>query len=231
MRESYGEVILKKGFILYHTTNKIFSYKSINEFPMLFCTFHPLEWYYKEEYITFIKLKRDISLFFMIEFSEKLNILSCLSKFTNNNIELLKITHTQSQLLYYYNELINNNFDGWFNSNSIDKSFIEVGLLNDNNIFEIVKTEKLKKDWRRQNNANNIVTQKKWGIKYPINSLINPIIFRLNKRYEESIKKYIDKSVNNKFYPIYSLQILLTNAELYYHEGDVKNIIWNVYNF
>ena len=146
MRESYGEVILKKDFILYHTTNEIFSNKSIDKFPMLFCTFHPSEWYYREEYITIIKLKRDISLFFMIDFSEKSTIYSCLPKFTNNNIELLKITHTKNQLLYYYNELINNNFDGWFNSNSIDKSFIEVGLLNNNNIFEVLKTEKLKKD-------------------------------------------------------------------------------------
>jgi hypothetical protein len=50
MKELYGEVILKKGFILYHTTNEIFSNKPMNEFPMLFCTFHPSEWYYKEEY-------------------------------------------------------------------------------------------------------------------------------------------------------------------------------------
>jgi hypothetical protein len=198
---------------------------------MLFCTFHPSEWYYREEYITIIKLKRDISLFFMIDFSEKSTIFSYLPKFTKNNIELLKITHTKRQLLYYYNELINNNFDGWFNSNSINKSFIEIGLLNNNNIFEIIKIEKLKKDWTRHNNANNIITQKKWETKYPIFSLNNPIIFKLNKRYEEHIKKYIENSINNKFYKIYTFQILLTNAEIYYHDGNIKNIIWNIYNF
>jgi hypothetical protein len=231
MIEYYGEVILKEDFILYHTSNEIFINKSVNKYPMLFCTFHPSEWYYKEEYITFIRLKKDISLFFMIDFSEESIPFSCLPIFTNNKIHLLKINHTQNQLSYYFNKLKNNNFDGWFNSNCIDKSFIEVALLNDNNIFEIIKTEKLIKDWTRQNNVNNIMTQKKWGDKYPISSLYSPIIFKLNKRYEDHIKKYIENSINSKFYPRNSFQILLKNAEIYYHIGSNENIIWYVNNF
>jgi len=58
MIKNYGEVIIKKASILYHTTNEIFTYKSFESNPMLFCTFHPSEWYYGEEYITFISLKK-----------------------------------------------------------------------------------------------------------------------------------------------------------------------------
>jgi hypothetical protein len=141
------------------------------------------------------------------------------------------MTHTKNQLSYYYTELINNNFDGWFNSNSIDKSFVEIGLINDNNIFEVVKTEKLIKDWSRHNNANNIVTQKKWGTNYPIFSIKIPVIFKLNEFYKNHIKNYIENSINNKFFLKFSFQVLLLNAELYYHKGDVKNIIWNIHNF
>ena len=140
---------------------------------------------------------------------------SYLPIFTNLSIHLHKINHTNSQLLFYHNELKNNNFDGWFNSNVIDKTYLEVALLNDNDSFEVVKTERLKKDWSRENNANNIVIQKKWGDKYPIFSLNIPVIFKLNNRYEKSIKKY---------YPKCCLQILLQNALIEYHDGEFKNI-------
>ena len=58
MINSYGEIIFKKGSIIYHTSNEIFSLKNDDEYPMLFCTLHPSEWYYGEEYITFLSLKK-----------------------------------------------------------------------------------------------------------------------------------------------------------------------------
>ena len=226
MRESYGEVILKKDFILYHTSDNVFKNKP--KHLMLFCTFHPSEWFYGEDFITTIKLKKDVSLFFMIDFDYSITLSSYLPIFTNLSIHLHKINHTNSQLLFYHNELKNNNFDGWFNSNVIDKTYLEVALLNDSDSFEVVKTERLKKDWSRENNANNIVTLKKWGVKYPMFSLNIPVIFKLNKRYEKSIKKYIKTSINNKFYPKCCFQILLQNAFIKYHKGEFKNIVWNV---
>ena len=226
MIESYGEVILKKGTILYHTSNEIFSYKP--EYPMIFCTFHPSEWYYNEEYVTFISLKKDVSLFFMIDFSNNSKPYSSLPKITNNYIHLLKMNHTLEQLLYYSNELKNNHFDGWFNSNVIDKNFIEVALINDSNIFEVLKTNKLIKDWSRQNNANNIITQKKWGTNYKIE---NDVIFNLNNRYKEHIEKYIENAINNKFHLRFTFQILLLNGKIYYHDKCSKELKWNISNF
>jgi len=71
MKRSYGEVIVKKGSILYHTSDEPFEIKDQNDKPMLFCTFHPSEWDVMNEYATFIKLKKDISLLFMIESFKK----------------------------------------------------------------------------------------------------------------------------------------------------------------
>jgi hypothetical protein len=74
MVKSYGEVILKKDFILYHTSDNIFLNKP--KHPMLFCTFHPSEWFYGEDFITTIKLKKDVSLFFMIDFDYSITLSS-----------------------------------------------------------------------------------------------------------------------------------------------------------
>jgi len=37
LRNIYGEMIIKKDSILYHTSDNLFEYKSNNEKPMLFC--------------------------------------------------------------------------------------------------------------------------------------------------------------------------------------------------
>jgi hypothetical protein len=44
MKKSYGEVILKGGSILYHTSDEPFELKGSTIKPMLFLTFHPSEW-------------------------------------------------------------------------------------------------------------------------------------------------------------------------------------------
>jgi hypothetical protein len=72
LREIYGEMKLKKGSILYHTSDDFFQI-NYNK-PMLFCTFHPSEWDIINEYVTYIKIKKDISLLFMIESCNKARI-------------------------------------------------------------------------------------------------------------------------------------------------------------
>ncbi len=65
--KKYGSMILKKGSILYHVSNdKEFDTKNSRQKPFLFCTFHPSEWFgYK--YVHFIKLQKDVRLFFMVK--------------------------------------------------------------------------------------------------------------------------------------------------------------------
>ena len=140
MIKSYGKVIIPKESILYHTSDELFDFKNKNDKPMLFCTFHPSEWDSMNEYVTFIKLKKDVSLLFMINECKKAKIFSSLNLFTNHpNLNLAK--KDEKQLFCYVNELIKENLDGWISSIE-NKTSIEVSLINDSNIFEPIKTEK-----------------------------------------------------------------------------------------
>ena len=48
LKKSYGVMKIKEGSILYHASDKKFKYNTNK--PMLFCTFHPSEWYSKYIY-------------------------------------------------------------------------------------------------------------------------------------------------------------------------------------
>lgn len=218
MKNIYGEVIIKKNSILYHTSEEIFSYKNYTEKPMLFCTFHPSEWDGINDYVTFIKLKRDISLLFMIEKFKKKYIFSSLSSFINNKNENLAKKYN-SNLYCFVNELKHENFDGWFTSIE-NKSTVEVSLINNLDLFETIKTEELRRNWRNANNLNNIITIKNWGKKYPICSIKKNIIFKLNERYKKMIEDYINYGVESNFPYDNVLNIIFDNAEFYYSKYD-----------
>jgi hypothetical protein len=218
MKNIYGEVIIKKNSILYHTSEEIFSYKNYTEKPMLFCTFHPSEWDRINDYVTFIKLKRDISLLFMIEKFKKKYIFSSLSSFINNKNENLAKKYN-SNLYCFVNELKHENFDGWFTSIE-NKSTVEVSLINNLDLFETIKTEELKRNWRNANNLNNIITIKNWGNKYPICSIKKNIIFKLNERYKKIIEDYINYGLKSDFPYDNVLNIIFDNAEFYYSKYD-----------
>ena len=81
LRNTYDEMIIKKGSILYHTTDYLFEYKNNTVKPMLFCTFHPSEYIgdnYK--YVNFVNIKKDISLLFMIDCIGRTHIFSSLEQ-------------------------------------------------------------------------------------------------------------------------------------------------------
>jgi hypothetical protein len=220
MKNIYGEVIIKKNSILYHTSEEIFSYKNYTEKPMLFCTFHPSEWDGINDYVTFIKLKRDISLLFMIEKFKKKYIFSSLSSFINNKNENLAKKYN-SNLYCFVNELKHENFDGWFTSIE-NKSTVEVSLINNLDLFETIKTEELRRNWRNANNLNNIITIKNWGKKYPICSIKKNIIFKLNERYKKMIEDYINYGLKSDFPYDNVLNIIFDNAEFYYSKYESK---------
>ena len=104
IKTSYGKVKLKKDSIIYHTRDEKFTYKDKNVKAMLFCTFHPSEWDVLNKYVTFIKLKKDISLLFMVEGFNNARIYSSLNLITDHpNLNLAK--KYNNNLLCYVNEL------------------------------------------------------------------------------------------------------------------------------
>ena len=66
--KKFGIIILKKNSILYHTSdNKYLNLIDINK-PLLFCSFHPIDYEgYNTKYVHIIRLKKDIKLFFMVD--------------------------------------------------------------------------------------------------------------------------------------------------------------------
>ena len=58
LREEYGEMIIKKDSILYHTSDDLFTYQNNIDKPMLFCTFHPSEYTGDNKYVHYIKIKK-----------------------------------------------------------------------------------------------------------------------------------------------------------------------------
>ena len=215
LKKYYGEVILKKDLILYHTSEELFNYRDDKSF--LFCTFHPSEWDGINDYVSFIKLKKDVNLLFMIESFRKTFIFSSLHKFiTSPNENLAK--KNDNNLKCFVEELRKENFDGWFSSIE-NKSSVEVALLNDINLFEVIKIEKLRRNWRNGNYLNNKISIKNWGFKYKIYTLDLPVIFNINERFKNFINDYIKYNENSNFPNEFILQVIFNNAIINYHKS------------
>ena len=225
LKNLYGKVILQKDSILYHTSEEIFNNKL--EKPMLFCTFHPSEYDGINDYVTYIKLKKNITLLFMIENFRKTFIFSSLNLFSNHsNLNLAK--KNDNNLKSYVKELKKENFDGWFTSIE-NKGSIEVSMINDNSLFEIIKTEEFTRNWRNGNNLNNFITTKNWGKKYPICSIEYPLTFKINNKFKQLLEDYINFGLKSKFPYEHVFQVILENAKIYYHESNFDGkITWKI---
>ncbi len=227
MRNNFGEVIIKKDSILYRTTdNKNFMYNESK--PMLFCTFHPSE-YTLKEYMSFIKLKRDVSLFFMIKDIKDNNIISLLPDLVDKRNDDIKIKNKKTilyknkieNLACFCNELKKENFDGWFTSIE-DFQQIEVALINENSLYEIVKTETINENnWKNSINNYINININNCNLNNNINNSDNEN-YRKIMRIEKKNKK-ITRLRTNKYwgkkYPICSsIYPLYFNINIKYKE-------------
>jgi hypothetical protein len=222
LRNVYGEMILKKGCVLYHTSDEPFSYRA--DKPMLFCTFHPSEWEGINEYVTRIVLKKDISLLFMVDGFKKTHIYSSLGTLIQrpeNNLAKMN----DNNLVCYSQKLKEEAFDGWFTSIE-GKSAVEVALLNDSRIFDFIPSEELNRNWRNSNNFNNVITVKNWGEKYPLCTVRNPAVLNIHERFKPLIDSYIDYGSRSKFPNDHTFQVVLSNATVRYHSGPIVFISW-----
>jgi hypothetical protein len=222
LKEIYGEVIIPKDSILYHTTDK--DYNKNKKTPFLFCTFHPSDWYELNEYVLKIKLKRDIRVLFMIKDFRKMQINSSLNELLNNKDYLSKLKNEKKECFKDY--LLKEDFDGWFSSIE-NRTNVEVALINHNNSYEIVSVENLKNNWRnRYYNNNNTYTNKNWGKLYKISSIEKPLIFNINERYEKKLNDYIKYGLEHNYKNDFVLQVILQNAIIHYHQYKYQKIDW-----
>jgi hypothetical protein len=230
LRDIYGEVILKKGCILYHTSDEPFIYRP--EKPMLFCTFHPSEYGMIGDYVTIIKLKKDISILFMIEDIKKARIYSSLSTYIDHKYGNLA-KRNNNELHFFKDQLKKENFEGWFSSIE-NKGTVECAIINNTDLYKAYKSKLLKYNWKNgninntlNNTINNTVNIKNWG-KYSISFIKKPIILNINIRFKKMIERYIDFEIDSKLINQYIFQMILKNAIIKYHDIPYQKINWNV---
>ena len=222
LKDSYGKMKMKKGSVLYHSSENKFV-KDKNK-PFLFLTFHPSEWDIMNKYVTFIKLKKNITLLFMIEGFQNGRIFSCLNTLTKHpSLNLAK--KFDKNLMCYREELKKEQYDGWFTSIE-NKASVEVGLINDEKNYEVLKTERLKRNWRNGNCAKGKIIYKYWGEKYPICTIEQPVKLKINLRYKSMIEEYKKYEKKSKYLLDNVFQIILENVKIYYHIADLEEIEW-----
>ena len=217
LRQHYGEMILKEGSILYHTSDEIFIPNKDKQ--MLFCLFHPSEWGQHDQFITPVILKRDISLAFLIENIKRLRLFSAVDVLTDNQNRKITKTYTAEKLNKYITYLRNENFDGWFSSIQ-NQATVEVALINDDSIFTILETTPLKRCWRNGFIHENVITTKDWRNKYTVCTTEKPAILKINKRFRAIIKDYLFDEIKIGYIKEYVFQVILDNAEIYYNDKD-----------
>jgi hypothetical protein len=142
MNEIYGKMILQKDTILYHTSDELFEYYPDKH--MLFCTFHPSEYTGDNQYVHFIQLKRNVELLFMIDYINRIKLFSSMNQIVSHPNKNLAKKH-DSILQEMVIKLRRERLDGWFSSIE-NKSNVEVSLINDVDLYEVIHTEKLKKN-------------------------------------------------------------------------------------
>ena len=225
LRDIYGEMILKKGTILYHSSESIF--KQRQEKPMLFLTFHPSEYIKQTKYITRILLNKDISVLFMVlpYIMHDVNIRSALGRLTKQPGGRHRYRKNDTNLEFYKSYLEKDNFDGWFSS--INEDFeTEIALINNPDAFSVLSCEELIWDWHRPHTTGDSLM--KWGTVYKISIL--PIYLNIHTKYKEMLEKYMT-FIDNDIFGIAFL-VVLKNAIITYNNGrntmtyTPDNIIW-----
>jgi hypothetical protein len=220
MKENYSHLILPKDFILYYTSDNQFISKS----NFLSCLFHPSE--NELDYVTKLKLKKDISLFFAIDFKisdrdQSLSIPVCLIKeltktyFFKENIKNVKDFNEfmDVHILKKYN------FNGFINMQILYDGQLEIHLINNFDIYDF-ETEPINKDWKREGfSYTKGVIQKIWGSNYPIYFNKNVILI-INDKYKYFIELFLQNLKNKKYKFNKSLQILLRDCEIKYYNNN-----------
>ena len=222
LRRSYGEVILQKGTVLYHSSDTPFHARPTSEKPLLFTTFHPSDW--EDTYITEIQLKEDVSLFFMIDTFRGIRVMPLLQKLVmprGNNL----VKKYDANLACFAQYLEKDKFQGWISTIEGNPN-VEVALINSPDIFGVLSTETKMENWSNgyYDNHDRLI-EKNFGKRYAISTLKKPATFLLNRRYKPLLEKYrIDAEENSP--NGWSLSIVLSNAKISYFDAPTEEIAW-----
>lgn len=218
LRSSYGEMLLKKGTILYHCSD--FPNPDISYKPMIFLTFHPSDW--SAKYVTFVSLKKDISLFFMVSAINNLRVYSLLDKLIGQNDTNL-VKQYDDNLKCFIPYLQAEKFDGWF-STIENKTDVEVALINSTDNYEFIHSERLLRNWVNGSYVEERrFIPKRWGNRY---ERCKTTTLTINKRFKPMIESYV-KNIDEKCPDEFTLDLILKNSKIKYINAEEQKIIWN----
>ena len=215
MKDSFGELILKKDSILYCKTSSRYNdiIQKKNDKCFLYdLYFHPSQIRFLENLFK-ITLKKDIFLFcnFKINFWNDTNF---------NIVDLFKGYPNGNKLYRLLNiKLKEHNFDGFISPQYGYPKNFEITLFNDDSIFEIEKLENIE-------NWNNKDILKGCG-NFPICFTHIKHIFNLNRCYEKNLNFCIDYYKNNNELKPKSngfFYLLFIYSIINYNDAEQKNI-------
>lgn len=221
--EKYGSMILKRGILLYHTSDSSDFEEDSNNKPFLFCTFHPSEWS-GYTYVHFIRLQKDIRLLFMVKDIINDRIISALPDIVDDPREnLAKMPTSCNSLSRKLNDVVLSEirvdlekeyFHGWFTSIE-NKATVEVALMSGKNIYEHIKSEPLKRAWRNGNCTDDgEIFCKIWRKRYILSFIEKGIKLRVHKRFKKLFRKYKLYEKKSKYINEYVFQIILDHANI-----------------
>lgn len=224
LRDKYGEIILKKGMILYHTSPKLFN--TFENDPMLFIHFHPSDRFIqRDSYITRLRLNKDIRLLFLLQgVRGEMGLVSALGNLIKRPTQIIN-RRNRNNLKYINKYLKAENFDGWLTP--YDLFDVEIGLINDPDVFSVVSsTNEDDYDWRRSYTSDKIFRPKYWGLNYPVYIKEFPVQMNIHIYYKEIIERFIETGNNDDFEGT-TILILFIYAQITYHDCERKQIIWD----
>ena len=223
MRRSYGEVILKKGTVLYHTnTYGLRGHTPDN--PMVFLTIHPSEWYGSGELVvSVVELKQDVSLLFMINDIRQMRVFSSLDEFIErpgNNLAKMRTDNLRRYVPFLRKE----SFDGWFSTIKAGTA-VEIALINDSALYAITSCSPITWDWRNSKYIGERLIPKHWGNAYTVSTRTHPAKLTLNAAFRSKIERYMSTvATDDPFGTAFS--VLLQNACIEYIDAPVERIQW-----
>ena len=224
LRDTYGEIILKKDTVLYHTSQRLFN--TFENSPMLFIHFHPSDRFiHRDSYITRLRLNKDICLLFMLRsINEHLGLFSALQNLIKRPAQINNGRHPKN-LIYINKYLKAENFDGWLTPYDIFD--VEVGLINDPDVFSVISsTNEYDYDWRRSNFSTTNFRPKYWGINYPVTIKEFPVQMNIHIYYKEMIERFIETGKNEEFEGT-TILIMFNHAQINYRDSVRVAIIWD----
>jgi hypothetical protein len=212
LKSKYGKIKIKKGSILYQISDEEIRYTNTQEQPLIYCLFHPSEDYTSEKYVSFIKIKKTLSLLFMIKDIKRVCIETAFNDITGLD-SLNYAKKNSNQMIDLIDKLKNEKLDGWITSIN-DRLKIELAIINNVDNYKIIKTKIAKRYWSSGYYKNNEYIPKIYGFQYPICSIYKPIKFRLNKKYKKIIEKYVRIKI---YCNEYTFKFILKNANIKYY--------------